>query len=65
MNEQDAIIAASKIDRKATIFKWLAVGASFRFPNSEQVFTKRNRYGWYSDGVRKFRTGVLTAVVPV
>ena len=55
---------AAAIYGTSTLFKDIALAGLFRFPNSNVVYAKVNARGWYTDGAKKFKTGVRTAVFP-
>lgn len=73
MRDVGALVWAGKMyGGSATLFKYLAIGDKFHFPHApEKVMTKVSKNGWYSQpwngipGGKRFRTGTLTAVIPV
>lgn len=67
IEEQVALTWARKTHTDAELFRYLPIGAWFRFAVADsKAPSRKTASGWYETaGGRKFRTGPLVAVIPV
>jgi hypothetical protein len=67
IEEQVALVWSRKIHPDAELFRYLPIGAWFRFAVADsKAPSRKTASGWYETaGGRKFRTGPLVAVIPL
>jgi hypothetical protein len=67
IEEQVALVWSQKLHPDAQLFRYLPIGAWFRFAVSDSMApVRKTSPGWYETaGNRKFRTGPLVAVIPM